>query len=99
MGEEVEVFTNEEKEAAIEEYKQANPDKSVEMEALQSELKKSNEELVKFQNKDLNFANLRTQKEAAEKRADELRAEIDTKIGVVKKEILEGVMVDHYNEP
>lgn len=98
LGEEIEVFTAEEKDAAIEGFKQANPDKSGEIEKLQTELTKTQEDLKKFQDKDLNFANLRSQKEAAEKRADDLKAEIDTKIGVAKKEILEGVMQDHYSE-
>lgn len=101
-GEEIEVFTSEEleaqKDAAIEEFKQANPDKTGELEVLQAELKTTQEKLAKFEDKDLNFANLRAQKEVAEKKAKDLASEIDTKIGAAKKEIFEGVMQDHYNQ-
>ena len=105
-GTEVEVFTADEvatKEAeirnqAVEEYKAANPDKTGEVDALQEELRKANESLEGFKSKDLNFANLRTQKEAAEKKAKELKDEIDVKISSVKKEILDSVHQDHYSE-
>lgn len=101
-GSEIETYTAEElqaqREAALEEYKTANPDKSAEFDVLQAELKKANEDLEKFKNKDLNFANLRTQKEAAEKKIEEVVKTIDDKIATVKKEVLEGVMQDHYSE-
>lgn len=100
LGEDVEVYTADEiaaqKEAAIEEYKQSNPDKGEEVTALQAELATANEALKKFENKDLNFGNLRTQKEAAEKKVEELTAQIDTKIDTAKKEVLESVLQDHY---
>jgi len=102
QGEQVEVFNAEEiqaqKEAAIEEYKTANPDKTEELDNLQSQLAEVNEELEKLKGKDLNFENLRTQKVAAEKKASDLAKGIDDKIGNVKKEILESVLVDHYND-
>jgi len=101
-GNVVEAFSAEElqaqKDAAIEEFKQANPDKSSELEILQSQLREKEDELVKLRGKDTNFENLRKQKNAAEKAAEELRREIDEKIGAVKKEVLDGVMKDHYNE-
>ncbi len=101
-GNDVEVFTadelQEQKDIAIEEFRVQNPDKTEEIDALKAQLTTANDEVAKFKDKDLNFSNLRSQKEAAEKKATDLAAEIDTKIGVAKKEILEGVMVDHYNE-
>src|SRR3990167_5476935 len=101
-GETQEVYTAEEltqqRDAALEEYKTANPDKTVELDALQAELKKANDELGKFKDKDLNFGNLRTQKEAAEKKVEEILKGVDDKIAIVKKEVLEGVMKDHYTE-
>lgn len=101
-GSEVEVFTADEIEAqrsaAIEEYKVANPDKTVEVTGLQETLKTALEDLDKLKGKDLNFNNLRTAKEKAEADVKALKEEIDLKIGAAKKEILEGVMVDHYND-
>lgn len=101
-GSEIETYTAEEleqqREATLEEYKIANPDKTAELDALQTELKKANEDLAKFKDKDLNFSNLRTQKEAAEKKIEEVAKSIDDKIALVKKEVMEGVMQDHYKE-
>ena len=101
-GTRVEVYTAEELEqqklAAIEEYKTSNPDKTEEVNQLQAELTKLNEELGGFKDKDLNFANLRKQKEAAEGKIELVRKELDAKIDLAKKEVLEGVMKDHYNE-
>ncbi len=101
-GTEIEVFTAEELEAqkqeAIEAFKAENPDKSDELIALQEELKAKEEELTKAKDKDINFSNLRKQKEAAEKKISEITAEIDTKINSVKKEVMEGFLKDHYNE-
>ena len=98
-GTQIEVLTAEEIEAqrqaaineAVEKYKAENPDKS-------EELTKAQDELKKFQEKDLNFGNLRTQKEAAEKKVEEILKGVDDKIGAVKKEVLEGVLQDHYND-
>jgi len=102
MGEEIEVFTNEEleaqKESAIEDYKTNNPDKTDELTKLQEDLQTKEEELSKFKNKDLNFTNLRIAKEKAESEIDKLKTSIDDKIGIAKKEILEGVMKEHYND-
>lgn len=101
-GDEIEVFTNEEleaqKQAAIEEYKTNNPDKTPELTKLQEDLKAKEEELTKLKDKDTNFSNLRTAKEKAEKEIQDLKTSIDDKIGAAKKEILEGVMKEHYND-
>lgn len=101
-GSEIEVFTAEEletqKNEAIDQYKKDNPDKSEEIDSLQKDLATAKEELEKLGKKDLNFANLRQQKEAAETKVESLKKEIDDKIALAKKEILEGVMKDHYNE-
>lgn len=92
-GSEVEMFTSEEiqsqKDAAIEEFKAMNPDKTAEIEDLQIQLTEANEKALKAGEKDFNFSALRAQKEALEK-------SIDEKVGVAKKEIFEGVMTDHY---
>lgn len=99
-GTEIDAFTAEEveaqKQAALEEFKTQNPDKTEEADALQAELVKANEALKKLQDKDLNFGNLRAQKETAEKKIDDLVKQIDDKIGAAKKEVLEGVLQDHY---
>ena len=72
--------------------------KDEELKLLQDELTINEEKLKKLEGKDLNFANLRQQKDKAEKDIQSLKKEIDDKIGLAKKEILEGVMKDHYNE-
>lgn len=105
-GTTIEVFTQEELEAqrevakqeAIEAYKAENPDKTEELTALQAELAKKEEALANAANKDLNITNLRKAKEAAEKKLADFSAELDNKITSAKKEVLEGVMKDHYNE-
>lgn len=102
MGDEVEVFTQEEietaKQQAIDEFKTNNPDKTEELTKLQDNLKIKEEELEKLKNKDLNFTNLRTAKEKAEQEIEKLKTSIDDRIGAVKKEIFDGVMKDHYND-
>jgi oligoendopeptidase F len=94
-GEAKEVFTVEElqeqKDAAIEEFKAANPDKSEEVTKLQDELEK-------LKGKDMNFANLRAQKEAAETKLADVLKGVDDKISTVKKDVLDGVMQDHYQD-
>ena len=101
-GTETELFSAEEieqqKQAAIDEFKTANPDKTAELTTLQEELKTKEEELEKLKGKDLNFSNLRTQKDAAEKKIENITKEIDQKISLAKKEVMEGVMKDHYND-
>ena len=94
-GTEIEVFTAEEIEAkqneAIEKFKAENPDKG-------EELTKAQEELTKLKEKDLNFGNLRKQKEDAEKKVAEILQGVDEKVNSIKKEVLEGVMKDHQEE-
>jgi len=94
-GTTTEVLTPEEidaeKQAAIEAYKAANPDKTEELTKLQ-------EELTKLKGKDLNFENLRKQKEDAEKKIEEIIKGVPAQIETAKKEILETVLKDHYSE-
>src|SRR3990167_11400581 len=98
-GEEVQVFSSEEvqaeKESALTQFKQ---EKNAEMEAVQAELKTTNEKLGKYESKDYNFSALRKQKEDTEENIKKIKEEVDLKIGEVKKEILEGVSKDYYNE-
>lgn len=98
-GEDVQVFTPEEvqaeKEAALAQVKQ---EKDAELEAAQAELKTANEKLGKLESKDFNFATLRKQKEDAESKIEKIAQEMGTKIEGVKKEILEGVSKDYFNE-
>lgn len=78
-GEEEEVFTADEiaeredaaKTAAIEQYKAEHPDNAEEIERLQDELKKANEDLEKEKGKDKNFSKLRDIKEDLEKKLAE----------------------------
>ncbi len=124
-GKEIEVFTTEEVEQqkteatetaktdAVEEFKKENPDKTEEMNELQTKLDDANADLEKSQeglkvleNKDYGFDKVRKEAndkvEEAEGRVKELETSMDTKIGTAigtaKKEILEDVMKDHYNE-
>lgn len=105
-GTEVEVFTAEElevqkeaaKQQAIDDFRAENPDKSEELTELQQQLEEKTAELEKFKTKDLNFGNLRKQKEDVEKKIGEIEKQVDEKINIVKKEVLEGVMREHYND-
>jgi oligoendopeptidase F len=94
-GNEIEVFTQSELETqkveVIEQFKKDNPDKA-------EELKIAQEELEKLKGKDMNFANLRAQKEAADKKVEDILKGVDEKVEKVKREVLEGVMKDHYND-
>jgi alanyl-tRNA synthetase len=101
-GAEIEMFSADElevqKTAALEEYKVSNPDRTSELESLQVELEEREKELAKLKGKDLNFENLRKQKEAAEDRIEKVKREIESKLEATKKEVLEGVNKEHYNE-
>ena len=94
-GVEVEVFTSEElqaqKDAVLEESKK-------ELDASQAELRAANEKLGKLESKDLNFAKLREQKEDAESRVEKIAKDMEEKLNLTKKEILEGVSKDYFNE-
>lgn len=102
-GNEKEVFTQEELEAqkqeAIEQYKSENPDKSEEIQKLQTELEETKKSLEGVKDKDVNVGKL---KEGYEKRIETLEKNIDTKMKEVsettKKEVMEGVMKDFYSE-
>jgi len=101
-GSEIEVFTADEledqKQAAIEEYRFNNPDKTAELEELEAEKTKLENDLKGLKDKDFNFANVR--KTLADKDAEikKMNDSMDEKIVAAKKEILEGVMKDHYND-
>lgn len=101
-GVDVEVFSAEEietqKQEAIEQYKADNPDKTEELTQLQEDLRAKEEELAGLKDKDKNFGNLRKQKEAAEEKINKIQTDIDAKIESVKREVMEGVMKDHYND-
>ena len=89
-GTEKEVFTQEEVDA-----------KSAELRTAQEEAEKVKEELSKLQAKDLNFANLRSQKEDADKKVKALKDEVDgfgPKMEQLKKEVFEGVLKDHLDD-
>lgn len=94
-GDDVEVYTaaelEEQKQAALEEFKTNNPDKTEELEELQKELDKKDAELAKANEKGSNFAKLR----AEQKKIEE---DIDSKISSAKREVIESVMKDHFNE-
>lgn len=93
-GNEEEVFTAQE----LEEQKKTIIDEKTKLEA----------ELTGLKDKELNFAELRDSKKVAEgKKTKEeiekevrgkLQGEIDEKIGVAKKEVLDAVMHDHYSD-
>lgn len=71
----------------------------------ETELQGAKDELEKFKNKDMNFSNLRNQKDEAEKKIgqaeqklQEMQDQFNIKIEETKKEVFEGVLKDHYNE-
>lgn len=101
-GKEEEVYTSaeieEQRQTAVKEYQDKNPDKTEALNKAEELLKELNEKLEKVDDKNMNFGELRKQKEAAEKAVKDLSAQIDEKVGAAKKEILEGVMKDHYND-
>lgn len=90
-GEDVEVFTKEELDA------QAETAKAEAVAAKDAELQTAQEELAKLKEKDLNFGNLRDQKDKAEQRVEALKAEVDTKIAAAEERITKGVLKDHYD--
>ena len=64
----------------------------------QEELKTTNEALAKLKEKDMNFEKLRTREKTIEQEIENLKKDVEVKVGQAKKEVLEGVMKDHYNE-
>jgi len=84
LGEDIEYFTDE--------------DMQNELKIKNNEIEKLNEELEKIKDKDLNFSNLRKQKETAELKIEEIQKQIDDKINIAKQEVLSGVMKEHYEE-
>jgi len=65
---------------------------------LKAELAAKEEELTKLRDKDLNFSNLRQQKEKAEIQAKTLQEQIDEKIESAKQEIIESSNKDYYTD-
>lgn len=90
-GSEVTAFTEQE-------VREMESKKDEEMRAAAEKLASLEEELSKLKEKDLNFSNLRQQKDDAEKRVDRLKAEMEEKLESTKKELFEGVLKDHYDE-
>lgn len=90
-GAEIEVFTKDEVDAAVEEYKTSNPDKSEELARLQAILEEKEEDLAALKDKDFNFSRLR-------KQVDDLQKEIGEKVNAAKKDVLDSVLKEHYNE-
>jgi len=101
------------KQEAIDAFKEENPDKSEEMEKLQADLEAAQKEKEELQaqieedpEKAKNFSALRKQKQEAEQKAQELQSQIDERVktqldekaGEIKKDVLEGVLKDHYND-
>lgn len=80
------------------EAKALEEQKSQELIKAREELKAREEELTKLREKDLNFSHLRSQKEEAEKKAETLKSEIEVKIEQVKKEVVDGVLKEHYGD-
>ena len=95
-GDEVEVFTQAEledqKSLAIEEFKETELNKVVE------ERDKIQKELEGLKDKDINFSALRSKLSEKDKEIDSIKKEIDTKIGSAKKEVLDAVMKDYYDD-
>lgn len=98
-GSEVEVFTQEEvdtqKQEALDEKEAENAE---ELDKLRTDLQEKNDALIKLNDKDKNFANLRKAKEDAEKNLESFKSDIDDKINFAKNEILEGFVKNHYTE-
>lgn len=99
-GKEIEVFTAEEleaqKKAAIDEYKTNNPDKSEDIQKLEEELGKKTKELESFKDKDFNLSTMRKGEEKLKEQIANLTKEIDQKVSDAKREVLDGVMKDHF---
>ena len=98
-GEQVEVFTADDlaaqKQQALDEYMIEHPDKGDEIAALQADLKAKEDALAKMDEKDQNFSLARKQ---AQDKVEDILKGVDEKIDAAKKEVLEGVMQDHYAE-
>src|SRR3990167_7015215 len=88
-------FTQQELESKV---KEAQTTYEAEVTKAKEELAKKEEQLSKLKEKDLNFSNLRTQKEEAEKKIDALKTEMEEKVGKVKQELVTGFLNDHYQE-
>ena len=100
-GSTITVYSQEEidaqKQAAIDEYKIQNPDKSGEVQKLQTELDEAKKSLAGLKDKDINVGILR---KGFESKIEALEKNIDQKVGEVKettkKEVLGEVMKDFH---
>jgi len=101
-GTEVTAYSEEElqaqREAAIEEYKANNPDKSEELERLQAELAQKEEALGKEKEKEKNFGILKGALDKKEKEIVDLKVSIDKMITDTKKELVDKMMQGHYEK-
>ena len=90
-GNEISAYTAEEVETM-------KTEKETALQKAQDELKAKEEALSKLKEKDLNFSNLRSQKEDAEKRIKEMSDEIKNLPEKVKGEVMQTVLKEQYNE-
>lgn len=81
-----------------EEAKALQEQKEKELTEAREAAKKLEEDLSKLKEKDLNFSNLRAQKEEADKRAEELKNAMEVRVQEAKKEVLKSVLDEHYND-
>lgn len=89
-GNEVSVYTEDEVKALEEEKAKSVKEAEEKLEAL-------NSELSKYKEKDLNFSNLRSQKDDAEKKIASLSKEFDERLDKAKREMAEASLKDHYD--
>lgn len=91
QGEEEEVFSQAEldqhKADALEEHKRANPDRSVELDAMKAELESKEAELAAIGSKDHNFELLRKQKNEIEKRIKDGEERAIAEVNKVRSEM------------
>lgn len=90
-GNEIVGFTEDEVKALEEEKGKAVAEAQTKLDAL-------NQELSKLKEKDLNFSNLRSQKDDAEKKIEAMKGDFETQIEKVKKEVHETNLKDHYSD-
>jgi hypothetical protein len=86
-GEEIEVFEKADLDA-----------KETELGAARKELQAKEEELKKLTDKDFNFRKLEEAKSKAEGSVEKLTKDFEDKLAATKKEVLEGVLKDHFND-
>ncbi len=80
------------------EVKAIEEDKANVLKEAEEKLSTINQELTKYKEKDLNFSNLRSQKDDVEKKIEAMKQETEQKIEAAKKEVHEANMKEHYQE-